>query len=111
MEYRMKIFLLSMLIIPITLLAGDASDKNPTDMKDGKQPETRIYEVFGMGCPGCESGICKLVKKIDGVQDVEASWKDKQLIVKVKPDQTLDDKKILDAIRKANFTPGKRVEQ
>lgn len=71
---------------------------------------TRVYEVFGMNCPGCHGGVEKLVKKIPGVQYAEASWVQKQLVVTVSPEVKLDDEYIRDAIKRANFTPGKRIK-
>ncbi len=70
----------------------------------------RVYEVFGMNCPGCHGGLEKLVKKIPAVQEAKANWKEKQLIVIVRPDVKLNDEDIYDAIRRANFTPGKRIK-
>ena len=72
--------------------------------------ETRIFEVFGMDCPGCHGGLEKLVKKVPSVQDAKANWKDKRLEVIVVPGQNLEDAVIYDAIRRANFTPGKRIK-
>lgn len=78
--------------------------------KPTEEYETRIYEVFGMDCPGCQGGLNKLVKKIPAVQDSEANWEEKQLVVRVRPKAQLNDEDIYDAIRRANFTPGKRLE-
>jgi copper chaperone CopZ len=72
--------------------------------------ETRVYEVFGMDCPGCHGGLEKLVKNIPSIHDAKANWKEKQLMVTVKPGYTLDDEEIYDAIRRANFTVGKRIK-
>ncbi len=72
--------------------------------------ETRVYEVFGMNCPGCHGGLEKLVLKIPAVQHAEANWKKKQLAVTVKPGQQLQDEDIHDAIKRANFTVGKRIK-
>lgn len=72
--------------------------------------ETRIYEVFGMGCPGCHSGLTKLVKKIDGVKNAEANWKKKQLTVILLQGAKLNDKDVFDAMKRGNFTPGKRIQ-
>lgn len=71
----------------------------------------RIYEVFGMNCPGCHGAVEKLVKKIPAVQEAEANWKDQRLTVTVRPGRELDDEDIYDAVRRANFTPGKRIKQ
>lgn len=72
--------------------------------------ETRVYEVFGMDCPGCHGGLEKLVKKIPAVQQAEANWKKKQLAVTVRPGAELNDEDIYDAIKRANFTPGKLIK-
>ncbi len=75
-----------------------------------KDAETRVYEVFGMDCPGCHGGLEKLVKKIPSVQQAEANWLKKQLVVIVRPEVELNDEDIYDAIRRANFTSGKRLK-
>ena len=72
--------------------------------------ETRVYEVFGMNCPGCHGGLEKLVKKNPSVQQAEANWLKKQLVVTVPPEVELNDEDIYDAIRRANFTPGNRLK-
>ena len=74
------------------------------------ESDIRIYEVFGMNCPGCHGGMNKLVKKIHGVQQAESNWKEKRLVVTVRPGDQLNDEGIYDAIRRANFTPGKRIK-
>jgi copper chaperone CopZ len=71
---------------------------------------TRVYEVFGMNCPGCHGGLEKLVKKISSVQEAKANWQKKQLVVTTRPEAELKDEDIYDAIRRANFTPGKRLK-
>jgi copper chaperone CopZ len=63
-----------------------------------------------MNCPGCHGGLEKLVKKIPAVQQAEANWVKKQLTVTVEPGTELNDEDIYDAIRRANFTPGKRIK-
>ena len=72
--------------------------------------EARVYEVFGMNCPGCHGGLEKLVKKISAVQEAESNWQKKQLVVIVRPEAELNDEDIYDAIRRANFTPGNRLK-
>jgi hypothetical protein len=52
----------------------------------------------------------KLVKKIPAVQGAEANWQKQQLAVTVHPEAELNDEDIYDAIRRANFTPGKRIK-
>jgi len=72
--------------------------------------EIRTYEVFGMNCPGCHGAVEKLVKKIPTVEQAEANWEEKRLVVTMRPGAQLNDEDIYDAIRRANFTPGKRIE-
>jgi copper chaperone CopZ len=72
--------------------------------------EVRVYEVFGMDCPGCHGGLEKLVLRVPGVQDAEANWEQKKLTVTVQPGVNLDDEAVYEAIRQANFTPGECLE-
>jgi copper chaperone CopZ len=77
---------------------------------DSNKGEIRIYEVFGMDCPGCQSGLEKLVNKIPGIETSQASWKEKRLSVLLKEGASVKDEEIYDAIRRANFTHGKRLK-
>lgn len=98
------------LLILITIVGINCSSATKTISQEvSANYETRIYEVFGMDCPGCESGLCKLVNKIEAVHSSKASWKEKRLIVTVKPGMTLNDRDILKAIKDGNFTAGKRI--
>lgn len=72
--------------------------------------EIRVYEVFGMDCPGCHGGLEKLMNAITGVAGSQAAWDRKKLTVYVAEDGNVDDADIAAAIRKANFTPGERLE-
>ena len=77
------------------------------DLPEGT--EVRVYEVFGMDCPGCHGGVEKLVDEIPAVEKSEANWKEKQLTVVVRPGSDLKDEDVLDAIVRANLTPGERL--
>lgn len=99
-------------VLFIMLFCGigcNATDKGLTIESMGKS-EIRAYEVFGMDCPGCHGGLEKLVKKIPAVQESEANWLQKQLVVTVRPEVELNDEDIYDAIRRSNFTPGNRIK-
>ena len=89
---------------------GCSSPDQSSVMVSTGESETRAYEVFGMDCPGCHGGLEKLVKKISGVEQAEADWLKKQLIITVQPGTELNDEDVYDAIRRANFTPGKRIK-
>lgn len=99
------------IIIFIAIFGVACSSANNTVREDPSvNYETRIYEVFGMDCPGCESGLSNLIDKIEAVHSSMASWKDKRLIVKVKLGLTLSDEDIYKAIKDSNFTAGKRIQ-
>ena len=72
--------------------------------------EVRIYEVFGMDCPGCHGGLEKLVNKIPGVRTSKANWEKQQLQVVTHPNGEINDDAIYSTIKQANFTPGERLE-
>lgn len=72
--------------------------------------KTHVYEVFGMDCPGCHGGLEKLVRKIPAVLDAKADWVNKKLTVTVRQGAKLNDEDIFDAMRRGNFTPGKRID-
>lgn len=77
--------------------------------KDSLKENTVVcYEVFGMDCPGCQSALEKQVKKIEGVADVKASFKEKEVLIKLKPGAFVSNEEIEKRIKKANFTPGKK---
>lgn len=72
--------------------------------------ELRVYEVFGMDCPGCHGGLEKLIEQVPGVEKAEANWEKKKVTIMVRKGTDLKDEDIYDAIKKANFTPGKRLQ-
>ncbi|MBI4445428.1 MAG: heavy-metal-associated domain-containing protein [Acidobacteria bacterium] len=65
--------------------------------------KTSIFRVEGMTCGGCAAGLRAIMKKIDGVQKVKASYEERKAIVtynpaKIKPDQ------IIAAIEKLGYS-------
>jgi copper chaperone CopZ len=93
-----------------TILAACSS--NPKNIGDLSydEGEVRIYQVYGMDCPGCHGGLENLVNKIPGVKDSRANWEKQSLQVVLDPEDEVDDQSIYEAIRKANFTPGERLK-
>jgi len=98
------------LIILITFFSSCLSERAKPALDSTEKIEIRIYEVFGMDCPGCHGGVEKLVDKIPGVLDSEANWKKKQIVVSIRRGEEVSDETIFDTIRRANFTPGKRTK-
>ncbi|MBC8423827.1 hypothetical protein H8E07_06860 [bacterium] len=89
------------------LMAGCASTPKPGVAPTG---EIRVFEVFGMDCPGCHGGLEKLARDVDGVIGAEASWQDKRLSVTIAEGADPSDEAILEAIAQANFTAGERLK-
>ena len=100
-----------MLAAGLILTAGCATaDRTVSTEPVNADSEVRVYEVFGMDCPGCHGGLEKLVLRVPGVAAAEANWEQKRLTVTVSPGVELDDQAVLEAIRQANFTPGERLQ-
>ena len=89
---------------------GCQSTDSSADKTSLASLETRVYEVFGMDCPGCHGALENLVKKLEPVQDAQADWQTKKVTVFVKAHAELTDEAVYDAMKRANFTPGKRLE-
>ncbi len=106
-----RFLLLFALFISITtssVFAGNVEKSVLISEKDTTQNKVVYYEVFGMDCPGCQSALEKQVKKIDGVAEAKASFKEKEVLIKLKPGADVSDEEIETRIKKANFTPGKK---
>ncbi|MFC1585159.1 cation transporter [Fibrobacterota bacterium] len=69
-----------------------------------------VFEVFGMDCPGCHGGLNKLIENISGVKKSEANWKMQVVKISLQEGASVKNESILQAIRDANFTPGKRLQ-
>ena len=107
--YGMK-YPLPAAFITFLLLVGLCSGVMAGEAAAPETGETRIYEVYGMDCPGCHGGMEKLVGKLPQVKAAKANWKKKQLVVEMVPGASLDDELVHDAIERANFTLGKRIQ-
>jgi copper chaperone CopZ len=106
-RYVRLVLALALLIIGI--MACTAGKQN-LDAELGQESETRIYEVFGMDCPGCHGGLKKILLKNPAILSAEANWVEKRVTIKVRSDSKLSDDEVYDAIKRANFTPGKRIK-
>tara|TARA_R110002050_G_scaffold85091_1_gene181561 strand:+ start:26212 stop:26574 length:363 start_codon:yes stop_codon:yes gene_type:complete len=88
--------------------AGDLEKDVISVEKDTTRNNVISYEVFGMDCPGCQSALEKQVKKIEGVADAKASFKEKEVVIELESGAKVTDEEIENRIKKANFTPGKK---
>ncbi|MDP6909839.1 MAG: hypothetical protein QF371_10050 [Flavobacteriales bacterium] len=103
-----SILLTLLFLIPLVPVQAEEQIKLDTPVEEDS--ETRVYEVFGMDCPGCHGGLEKLVEKISSLQEADANWIEQRLVVTVAPGNDLEDEVVYDAIKRANFTPGKRTK-
>ena len=105
-------FLLTGLAPAIVLiyLTACATAKPDFDKLVSEGGEVRIYEIFGMDCPGCHGGLENLVNKVAGVISSEANWEKQLLRVVLYANIEVDDNLIYEAIKRANFTPGERFK-
>ncbi|MBD3331774.1 hypothetical protein GF356_02895 [candidate division GN15 bacterium] len=97
-------------ILIVAAAAGCGSNRKSLEELAGDEDEIRVYEVFGMDCPGCHGGVEDLVNRVDGVVASEANWEQQRLTVVVSRSAEVTDRKIFEAIKLANFTPGERVQ-
>lgn len=114
-KYNMNRYLglMAVGIIAILMLGsviGCSSNRKSIEELAGEGNEIRIYEVFGMDCPGCHGGVENLVNRLDGVIASRANWEKQQLTVVVSQSVQVTDQVIFDAVKRANFTPGRRVK-
>jgi copper chaperone CopZ len=96
-------------VLVVTCVGCAATTPSTATKPQDSGLEVRVYEVFGMDCPGCHGGLEKLVLRIPAVRTAEANWEDKSLTVTVRAGADLDDDDVHEAIRQANFTPGERL--
>ena len=97
-------------VVGVTVLAGCSSRPDVETELALEDGEVRVFEVFGMDCPGCHGGLEKLIEAIPGVIDSRASWQDKRVTVIISEDAEVNDDDVRKAVERANFTPGKRLK-
>ncbi|MGH9362334.1 MAG: heavy-metal-associated domain-containing protein [Thermoanaerobaculia bacterium] len=64
---------------------------------------TAVFKVEGMTCGGCETGVRVKVKKLDGVEEVEASYEKKRARVTYDP-RVVTPKRIIEAIEELGYS-------
>lgn len=67
-----------------------------------EQPKIAVFLVTGMTCGGCEVAVKMAVKKLDGIQKVEASYKEGKATVKYDPSM-VEPAEIKTAIEKLGY--------
>jgi copper chaperone CopZ len=79
-------------------------------LSTGTDLQTVTYQVFGMDCPGCHGGLEKNIRKISGVAFARANWKGQTVTIGMKAGENVAETDIAEAIRRSNFTMGKKVD-
>ncbi|HVT17237.1 MAG TPA: heavy-metal-associated domain-containing protein [Thermoanaerobaculia bacterium] len=64
---------------------------------------TSVFKVEGMTCGGCEAGVRMKVKKLAGVERVEASYQAKRARVSYDP-KIVTPRRIIDAIKDLGYS-------
>lgn len=100
---------LAVTLVAAAAVAGCGAKSEIATESRPQYSEVRVYEVFGMDCPGCHGGLEKLVNVLPGVADSQAAWEQQRLTVYLAADAQVADADVAAAIKKANFTPGERL--
>jgi copper chaperone len=64
--------------------------------------------LVGMKCDGCSGAIKRILSKINGVEDIQASLETKEVMVIC--EETVEDQELLNALLKWGSASGKSVE-
>lgn len=98
-------------LLPDTVIAKP--DDNKLQQIDSIQSSEREiitikYRVYGMDCPGCHGALEKQINKIPSVINSKADWVKQE--IEIFSDTIISEEDIFERIKKANFTPGKKIE-
>ncbi len=74
----------------------------PAGADDDPQPVTSTFRVEGMTCGGCEASVELKVKKLDGVEKVDASYREGRATVTYDPEAVSPDR-IVEAIEELGY--------
>lgn len=80
-----------------TARAGDEPSQ------DELETTTSTFQVTGMTCGGCEVGVRRVLKKLEGVEAVEASYEDGTATVTYRVEEVTPDD-IIAAIEELGYT-------
>lgn len=86
-------------LVAWSAIAGDGADQDEA----GNAVTSSSFNVTGMTCGGCEAGVRRVVKKLEGIEAVEASYKNGTATVDYQADKVTPDD-IIAAIEKLGYT-------
>ena len=87
----------------VALVAWSALAGEKGDSTEAESFATSTFHVTGMTCGGCEVGVRRMVNKLEGVEDVEASHKAGTATVTYQADKVTPDA-IIAAIEELGYT-------
>jgi len=109
----MKTISLLVVLLLVLMISHSANaqnqtpDKSEIHIREKAPPDTLVFSVYGMDCPGCEIGLEKQVNKISSVRFSDADWLKQELRIVLVQDSTLNSSELEKRVKKANFTKKK----
>lgn len=98
---RILIGILSVAVLAIAAAVSlRAADQSGSE--DEAATATSVFDVQGMTCGGCEVAVKRVVKKLDGVGEVEASHREGRATVTYDPSKVTPEK-IVQAIERLGY--------
>ena len=85
-------------------------DSSDIQIRNNAQPDTLVFSVYGMDCPGCEVGLEKQVNKIESIRFSDANWMKQELRIVLVQDSSLNASELEKRVKKANFTLEKELK-
>ena len=85
-------------------------DRSDIQIRNNAQPDTLVFSVYGMDCPGCEVGLEKQVNKIESIRFSDANWMKQELRIVLVQDSSLNASELEKRVKKANFTLEKELK-
>jgi len=101
---RARTFALTSILLAVVLaaLVGFGTSGLSAENSESSQVVTSTFHVSGMTCGDCEVGVRLVVKKLEGVESVEASHKQGQAVVSYHQDQVTPEQ-IVEAIKTLGY--------
>ena len=112
----MKTISILVAILLVLMISNSANaqnqnlDNSDIQIRNKAQPDTLVFSVYGMDCPGCEVGLEKQVDKIKSIKFSDANWRKQELRIVLVQDSTLNASELEKRIKKANFTLEKELK-
>ncbi|WP_025323198.1 metal-binding (seleno)protein [Deferrisoma camini] len=87
------------LFILLLVLGALAASPRPAGCAESR---TAVLRVEGMTCPSCTFSVKAALKRVDGVEEAEVSFKGKRAVVTYDPART-SEKALIEAVNSTGF--------